>query len=92
MLIEVFLRYAAISLYFMLYIICIYLVAYFCRFLYVNKFSLYIKKKLYLMQAKSHGNKILDSFIQMYFLNNGNLVFQLNSLLLLHNTNIMIIC
>ena len=44
------------------------------------------------MQAKSHGNKILDSFIQMYFLNNGNLVFQLNSLLLLHNTNIMIIC
>ena len=45
MLIEVFIHYAAILLYFMLYI-CIYFVAYFCRFLYVNKSSLE-KKNIY---------------------------------------------
>ena len=46
MLIEVFIHYAAILLYFMLHI-CIYFVAYFCRFLYVNKSSLYKKKSHY---------------------------------------------
>ena len=65
MLIEVFLHYAAILLYFMLYI-CIYFLASFCRFLYVNKSSLYKKTRSKALEA-SNNNRTQNSELRNLF-------------------------